>query len=506
MKRTWAAVEISILALLLSCAPSSVTNATPGASPAPSSEPAIGADVAVVPADATFIDVGTSIQWMIDRRPAGTTYVLRSGVHREQAFTPKPGDVFIAEEGAVLSGARELIGFERSGDLWVIGGQTQEGTVAERIAYNGQDICIEPSTNVLTPRCQHPETLFMDDHLLLQVDTLAAVGPGSWYFDYDANEIYIGDDPSGSVVETSVVPQAIVALGSDSVTLVNLIVEKYATPAQDAAVQTGIAWNIVGGEIRYNSAIGIRLTDSSTMRDTRVHHNGQLGVSAIGSGIAIERVEIDNNNTGGFSSFLIGGGTKFTRTVGLVVRDSSVHDNKGAGLSADYNNIDLLYVGNRITDNAGPGIHHEASFAAEFRDNWIENNGHERTSWVLGAGIFVNSSRNVTITQNTVINNYQGVIAVQVTRSDGQVSEYGPHEIANFRVFGNRIEMPQGQTGIAIAGGVIDPERFYEEIVFYDNIYALGQQTHPFRIGEGVTVDEWRTATLADGAQFVSLP
>ncbi|HZJ10257.1 MAG TPA: right-handed parallel beta-helix repeat-containing protein, partial [Trueperaceae bacterium] len=165
-----------------------------------------------------------------------------------------------------------------------------------------------------------------------------------------------------------------------------------------------------------------------------------------------------------------------------------------------------LYVGNRIVGNAGPGIHHEASFAAEFRDNWIENNGHERTSWVLGAGIFVNSSRNVTITGNTLVDNYQGVIAVQVTRSDGDVSEYGPHEIANLTAFGNHIEMPRGQTGIAVAGNVESPARFYSEITFYDNTYALGDQSQPFRIGESLTVEEWQAATLSVATQFVSLP
>ena len=32
----------------------------------------------------------------------------------------------------------------------------------------------------------------------------AAVGPGRWFFDYDADEIVIGGDPTGRSVETSV--------------------------------------------------------------------------------------------------------------------------------------------------------------------------------------------------------------------------------------------------------------------------------------------------------------
>src|SRR5947209_8564205 len=45
---------------------------------------------------------GTSIQAVVDANPAGTVYLLRTGVHRLQTITPKSGDVYRGESGTVL--------------------------------------------------------------------------------------------------------------------------------------------------------------------------------------------------------------------------------------------------------------------------------------------------------------------------------------------------------------------------------------------------------------------
>lgn len=455
----------------------------------------LGAQVSAQSEPPLTVDVrpGDDIQAVIDAHPPGTGYLLLEGVHRMQTFTPSTGDVIAAMDGAVLSGARVLQDFRREGLLWVIDGQTQEGEVAERIAYNGQDLCVEQSTGVETPRCHRPEALYIDDRRLLHVARLDDVRPGTWFLDYEADRIYLGDDPTGATVEAAVTPQAIDADGAESVTLRNVVVEKYASPLSTAAVQTGLGWLVDGGVIRHNSAVGVRMRDRGVLRGTRVYGNGQLGVGAIGTDIEIVGTEIHDNGNGGFSTFLVAGGTKFLYTSGLVVRDSYVHGNAGPGLSADYNNIDVLYENNRIVGNGGPGIHHEASYDAVFRNNVVENNGHVRTRWVLGAGIFVNSSPNVTIEGNYLRGNYQGVIGVQVQRSGSSTGEYGPHELASLRVRGNTIEMPRGQSGIAVAGTIEQPERFFAAASFEGNVYLLGDQLHPFRLGQSLTVEEWRS-------------
>jgi len=50
------------------------------------------------------VRVGESIQAAVNAHPGGTTFVIKSGVHKRQSVVPKTGDTFVGESGAVLSG------------------------------------------------------------------------------------------------------------------------------------------------------------------------------------------------------------------------------------------------------------------------------------------------------------------------------------------------------------------------------------------------------------------
>ena len=65
-----------------------------------------------------------------------------------------------------------------------VGGQTQGGVV--------HGLC-RPEA----PRCGNPEELFVDGERLRHVDSLAEVAQDTWFFDYDADRIHIGTDPTG---------------------------------------------------------------------------------------------------------------------------------------------------------------------------------------------------------------------------------------------------------------------------------------------------------------------
>jgi parallel beta-helix repeat protein len=56
------------------------------------------------PLSGTAINPGDDIQRIVDASPAGTTFVLRSGVHRRQSIRPKNNMTFAGEPGAVLDG------------------------------------------------------------------------------------------------------------------------------------------------------------------------------------------------------------------------------------------------------------------------------------------------------------------------------------------------------------------------------------------------------------------
>ncbi len=51
-----------------------------------------------------LIFVGESIQGHINANPAGTTFLLQSGIHVNQTFSPKTGNEFYSQPGAILDG------------------------------------------------------------------------------------------------------------------------------------------------------------------------------------------------------------------------------------------------------------------------------------------------------------------------------------------------------------------------------------------------------------------
>src|SRR5678815_3598603 len=110
------------------------------------------------------------------------------------SLLPKANDVFVGESGAILSGAKVLSSATSNSGNWYYTGQTQESASASTsFCQTGY------------PRCNQTNDLFIDNVPMQHVGTLAEVGPGKWFFDYTADRIYIGDDPSGKTVETSFV-------------------------------------------------------------------------------------------------------------------------------------------------------------------------------------------------------------------------------------------------------------------------------------------------------------
>jgi hypothetical protein len=141
-------------------------------------------------------------------------FTIRAGVHRLQSITPKSGQSFQGEPGAIVSGAKVLTGWVQDGSRWYVTGQTQQGPVS--------GVCF-----LENPGCNKAEDLWIDGVLKWHATSLSGVVPGKWFFDYAADRIYVGDDPGGRSVETSVTTYAF-AGGAANVTVKGLVIEKYA--------------------------------------------------------------------------------------------------------------------------------------------------------------------------------------------------------------------------------------------------------------------------------------
>ncbi|HEX6911837.1 MAG TPA: right-handed parallel beta-helix repeat-containing protein, partial [Longimicrobium sp.] len=390
------------------------------------------------PPGGTPISPGDDIQARVDAAAPGTHFVLRAGVHRLQHVRPRDGMVFAGEPGAVLSGARLLEGWARSGAAWVIGGQTQQGAAAGVCEDGGQ-------------ACRWPEDLFLDDVPLRRVASAGEVAPGTWYFDYAADRVLVGSDPIGRRVEISVLPHAFSG-GAAGVVVRGVVIEKYATPAQQGTLQGNATsgWTVEDSEIRLNHGIGLRTGNGMRVLRSRIHHNGQMGIGGSGNGVLVEGNEIHHNNTLGFDPAWEAGGSKFVRTDGLVLRGNFSHHNHGHGLWTDIDNVNTLYEANRVEDNTRSGIFHEISYRAVIRGNVARRNGGGGAQWVDGAGILVNSSRDVEIYGNVVEGNLNGIAAVQSARGSGA---HGAYELANLYVHHNDVAMAQGRSGVVQNAG-----------------------------------------------------
>jgi hypothetical protein len=327
----------------------------------------------------------------------------------------------------------------------VITGQTSLG----RSEFAGTSEQCRPLEGV-DPKgmCVYRDQVFLNDVSLWQVGSLGELSAGEFFWDYSANKIYLADDPTGKKLELSVATSGI--SGGPGVEIRNLVVEKVGNPVQSGAISASNNWLIQGVESRLNAGGGVRMGPGTVLRDSYIHHNGELGIAggqaycSRAQGLVVENNEISYNNTAGYNWGWEAGGSKWTFTDGLIVRNNFVHHNYGHGLWTDVDNINTLFEDNRVEDNYGSGIIHEIGYAAVIRDNIVRRNGfqHPIQGNVWGSAIFIASSRDVEVYGNTVENNAGGITAVQAPRGDE--CGYGPQEVVNIYVHDNTIRQPGG--------------------------------------------------------------
>jgi parallel beta-helix repeat protein len=425
-----------------------------------------GDEIAVAPGD--------DLAALVKNAPPGTHFVLLPGVHRVGEVDPKDNMTFEGRDGAVLDGSQLLEGFATTTDGWDLAG------VDLNMERHGE--CVEGYE-----ACALRNDLYVDDQMLWRVDDRDQLVPGTWWS--DGRRVVMADDPTGRKVEISIDEYAF-GSSADGVTITNLIIEKYASMAQRGAVQAqaggqgdrGSNWLIENSEIRLNHGAGIKAGDNTIIRNVHVHHNGQEGITAVGSvDLLVASSELDHNNVRGFNWGWEGAGAKLINTHGLVVRDTIVHDNLGPGLWTDINCYDTTYEDNVVYSNYGPGIFHEISYDAVIRGNEVYDNGFISRDWLWGAGILVAASSGVEVYDNTVTNNADGIAGIQQRRDENGTQ----YRLENLHVHDNTITMWYGQTGVVEDIG--DPTVFTDRnIVFEDNTY----------IGAGHEAFAWNDADL----------
>ncbi|NJL30201.1 MAG: carbohydrate-binding protein [Phycisphaerales bacterium] len=321
-----------------------------------------------------YLNVGDNFQSVVNNNPAGTTYIIKSGVHRQQSVIAKNGDTFLGEYGAVLNGAKVLSASAFQTDQngrYFISGQPGDNWAFGKIKAGGN------------ARDAYREELFVNGYTRLKhVGSIAELGPGKWFYDYPNQRIYMYDNPASfSSVEISKERGAFGGHEVSGVTIENLIIEKYATPAQHGAISFHAQhytqnWIVRYVEARYNHGAGISLAPGITIENSKVHSNGQIGIRGVGrvddpnrpsygytAYVILRNTEIYNNKVLDYDWGWEGGGTKFLYTdAGMLVENNWVHDNIGPGIWFDAYNYNATIRSNLTENNHSMGIFYEISY------------------------------------------------------------------------------------------------------------------------------------------------
>jgi hypothetical protein len=389
----------------------------------------------------------------------------------------KRGQKLIGTGGgqAVISGAK-IVSATRDGANWVITGQSSLGQSAFP-GTTGQ--CATVAGRDPEGMCVFRDQVFLDDRSLWQVGSLGELTPGEFFWDYGANRIYLAEDPSGRRLEVSVVGSGI--SGGPGVELRNLVVEKFGNGVQTGAISASSNWLIAGVEARLNHGGGVRMGPGTVVRDSFIHHNGELGIAggqadcSRAKGLVLEDTELSYNNIAGYNWGWEAGATKWVHTDGLIVRDNYVHDNYGQGLWTDGFNINTVYEGNVVEDNYGAGIEHELGYAAVIRNNQVRGNAfaHPYAAQGYRSGIFIAEARDVEVYGNTVERNAGGIVALQQDRIGDRCGIGLDNEIANLFVHDNTIVQTTGlAAGLRVS--ISDPSYFTSKNNRWeDNTYHL---------------------------------
>lgn len=346
---------------------------------------------------------GESIQNAVNRYPAGTSFLIKQGVHARQTIYPKSGMSFVGEPGAVLDGEHRTA-------------------------------------------------------------------------------------------------QAIVAGRTSNVTVRGLRITRYVPPDSGAAVEGhgSQGWLVEGNEIDHNSngsarAYGIRIGSEWVLRSNSVHHNGWVGIAGYRAfDSLIEGNEVYANPPEAFEDTVgEAANIKLFECGRIILRDNHVHDGPFLGIWLDRSEPDMTVEGNRVLNHGDAGIWYEVSYRGVIRGNYVENAGNRgrySRGWVSGAGIQVTNSPDVSVTDNTVTRSLNGIVGQQARGyADGP---FGASQLRNLLVRGNKVVMPQGQTGLVDNIGTNAPYVEWNNR-FEQNDYVLDTNASPFR-WMSLNIDEWQ--------------
>jgi parallel beta-helix repeat protein len=480
----WVVAFGSVSLSILCCGGDEPTAIGPGPSP-----PGTPSSIAILP-QSTTLGVNQTVQFA-----ATITFSNGSTAQTPVTWTATGGSVDLS--GRYLGGTA-------TGDYRVVA-KTENGLTDTAAVVLGLPVSAGQNIQSAVAASPAGTTFILKAGTYLQQSIIPKSGDR---FVGEPGTVLDGQGATGSAIAAGGAPYP------SNVTIRGLKVSGYEPSFQRGAIDAGgsspseatTGWVIDSNEVAYNGEYGIRIGHSTQVTRNNVHHNKRLNIAGSGNNTLIASNEIAfGNYLNVFDANFEAGGTKFTFTNGLILQNNYVHDNVGAGLHLDLNNINTAIEGNRIDHNGSDGIVIEISYKTTIFNNTINDNGwfdpRNRYGFLWNAGIGIHASPDVEVYGNKVSGNYAGVVAIEQNRQKDPAA-YGPHIVQNLYVHDNIItqtNLPRTANEISVAAGAATDIPGNSAMFssrnnrFSNNTYYLGPNLWPFAWRFGVRNEaEWK--------------
>lgn len=468
---------LSALALIISSCSQPVPAAqAPSLAVSPTAFPLSGPLPATAEGDAeppctVTVEPGTDVASVAGTQPEGAVICLGPGFHSvPHTIQPKASQTLRGSEGTVLSGDIPVETWSKDGQEWTAGGYLPAD-------YEKVGQCEDTVAN----SCQVAETLFLDGRPLRRVMSREAVDEATFFADYSANVLYVGQDPTGRAA-TLARTRTAVGSAAPGVVLEQVTIRGFANLAQQGAVVVaGRDWTVRDSVITANHGVGIMIARAENARITgnTITENGQMGIGQYRSpGGRIDNNRILANNTAEFwRADWEAGGIKVTKS-SSTIEHNQISDNLGVGVWIDEAGDGVSILSNDIQDNAACGVRYEISRNGRIAGNTISGNAlalqrGAGTNLFTGAGITVNTSSDVTVEDNHLSGNLNGIGVQARPRGDGPWGEYVLNRIT---IKGNEVDLRSphtATTGYVASHSLVDAPSA-DSVLFTANRYYLG--------------------------------
>ncbi len=374
--------------------------------------------------EGTSLENPTTIESAMARVVTGDAIVMRGGTYRTGDLTFNQGITIqpYQDEKPVLNGTFKVTDWQKDEDgIWV--------TSWDRLFPGEPEPWWREESNIeFTPLHRfNNDVVFVDGNFLQSAGSKDELDEGTFFVDYDAQKIFLGQDPSDKIVEISAFRKAIFRTSGEAHGKENdgkgpvirgLTVTQYPDTMvhidgfypQGHSTEEAHGNDVVGTVFENctfskSLRIGVfSIGDSMVMRNCKIVDTNTEGLYVVASDdVLLERNIFANNNIERWTGFYPAAVKIFNQSHRVVCSENLITNHPYSnGLWYDVGNVDGVFVNNRIEDVGSPKEY--------FRDDQV---------WPSSNGFFFEISKGVTVAGNEFVNNNQGMLILN--SSDAEI-------------------------------------------------------------------------------------